>query len=670
MADNELLFLKASSKARAVLQTGSAVTVTFEPYQYTQLETNQVRVMNIAVEPLTGFLVCHFDVRDLASSQGAYIAISYCWGDPKPAHRVLCSNGQSLLVTESAAEIMKFVIPRNPTDFFWIDQLCINQADPVEKAAQVSVMGQIYSLTKQVVAWMGRGDRSSKRAIAFVRMLSGQIEDLEREGLQPTRASLKSLPGRVRNDVPQLKASRKWSALSHLLGNPWFERVWVMQEVIMACAKTSHTASGESHILLSFEKCSIDFDGLAKVLEVIENCDLDSELCYYRQNKDRSIERGITPRGLEAIKTFSTSREFKSRGIPILFNFVLSHAWHFKASNDRDKLYAVMAFADEIPDASLRPNYESTVEDVYTAWATALLKRDDNYPLLLHMSGIGLQRSLLALPSWVPDFSSASPEVLRGFTLKRSVLGGRYLASGTNEKTEIGFDLLSPTLRFQGIQIDAVSVVWRPPSSGMRYPWYHNLNSPRSSIPARAYYRSLLQWMDDIESFLETPSPDLRPDKSLPRDILWQTMIGEYPSSEAPIDSSFSQAFKCWYHSQRVMAGKNDFRLIPARQRQPDFYDQAQKFENLISESSKDRSVFGITQKRLVGHGPEGLLLGDIVCIVKGASTPFLLRPDKDNMKSDRLGSKRWRLVGSCFVHGLMYGEGLRMGELEEFVIV
>lgn len=647
MADNELLFLKAPSKARAVLQTGPAVTVTFEHYQYTQLETNQVRVMSISVEPLTGFLVCDFDVRDLASSQGSYRAISYCWGDPNPAHRVLCSNGQSLLVTESAAEIMKFVVPHNPTDFFWIDQLCINQADPVEKAAQVSVMGEIYSFTKQVVAWMGRGDRSSKSAIAFVGMLFGEMEDLERKGFQPTRASLKSLPGRVRNDVSQMKASRKWSALSHLLRNPWFERVWVMQEVIMACAKTSYTVSGKSHILLSFEKCSIDFDWLAKVLEVIEKCDLDSELCYSCQNKDRSIERGITPWGLEAIKTFSTFREFKSKGTPILFNFVLSHAWHFKASNDRDKLYAVMAFADEIPDASLRPNYESTVEDVYTAWATALLKRNDNNPVLLHMSGIGLQRSLLALPSWVPDFSSASPEVLWGSTVKTSVRGGHYLASGTNEKTEIGVDLLSPTLRFQGIKIDTVSVVWRPPSSGKSYPWYHSLNSPQSSTPARAYYRSLLQWMDDIESFLETPSPDLRRDKSLPRDILWQTMIGEYPSSEAPIDSSFSLAFKCWYHSQRVMAGKNDFRLIPAIQRQPDFYDQAQKFENLISESSKDRPVFGLTQKRLVGHGPKGLLLGDVVCIVKGAITPFLLRPHTDNMESDRLGSRRWKLVGS-----------------------
>ena len=646
------------------------MTVTFEPYQYIQLETNQVRVLSISVEPVTDFLVCNFDVRDLASSQGAYRAISYCWGDHKPAHRVLCSNGQSLLVTESAAEILNFVVPRNPMDFFWIDQLCINQADLVEKSAQVSVMGQIYSFTKQVIAWMGRGDRSSESAITFVKMLFGEMENMERKGLQPTLAPLMSLPARVHNVPAQTKGSYKWSALSHLLRNPWFERIWVMQEVIMACAKTSHIAFVENHILLSFEKCSIDFDLLAKVLKVLENDHLHSNLVYDRQNKDRLDELGIYPPGFDAIKTFSTFRELRSRGTPILFNSALSHAWHFKASNDRDKVYAVMAFADEVADASLRPSYESTVEDVYTAWAIALLERDDDYPMLLHMAGIGLQRSLLALPSWVPDFSSGSSEVQLGSEMTKSVRGRHYLASGVNEKTEIDVGLSSLTLRLQGIRIDTVGVLWRQPSSGKSDRWYHNLKPSRFFTPDKKFHRSFLQWIEDIKNFLENSSPELRPDKIQSREILWQTIVGDYPSSEAPINSHLSRAFECWYQAQRELAGKNKSSLLASISRRPDVYDQAQIFEDLKATSLHDRPIFGTTQKHLLGHGPKGLLPGDTVWIVKGTLTPFLLRPNTDDVESDRFGRKRWRLVGSCFVHGFMYGEGLSMGEPEEFVII
>lgn len=39
--------------------------------------------------------------------------------------------------------------------FIWIDAVCINQADPIEKAAQISLMGDIYSNASLVIAWLG-----------------------------------------------------------------------------------------------------------------------------------------------------------------------------------------------------------------------------------------------------------------------------------------------------------------------------------------------------------------------------------------------------------------------------------------------------------------------------------------------------------------------------------
>ena len=184
--ESGLPYLKARSKAGAVFQTGPAAVVTSEPYQYTSLKAGQFRMLSIFLEPVTGLLTCNLNVRDLTSSKRAYRAISYCWGNHMPTNRLLCSNGQSLLITKSAAEIFEFIVPQNPTDFFWIDQLCINQADLPERSAQVSIMAQIYSSTKQVIAWLGRGDKSSKSAITFVETLFGEIEDMERKNRNPT----------------------------------------------------------------------------------------------------------------------------------------------------------------------------------------------------------------------------------------------------------------------------------------------------------------------------------------------------------------------------------------------------------------------------------------------------------------------------------------------------
>ena len=669
MAESGLPYLKVLSKAGAVFQTGPAVVVTSEPYQYTSLKAGQFRMLSIFLEPVTGFLTCNLDVRDLTSSRRAYRAISYCWGNHIPTNRLLCSNGQSLLITKSAAEILEFIVPQNPTEFFWIDQLCINQADLPERSAQVSIMAQIYSSTKQVIAWLGRGDKSSESAVTFVETLFGEIEDMERKNRNPTLVPLMSLSANIHNIPVQMQASRRWKTLGQLLSNRWFERMWVMQEVIMACAETSHTAGVDISILLSFEKCAIDFNKLAKVLSILKSDHLDSNLVESQSEVD-PYGNMILPPGLWAIQTFSTFRQLRIQGNGVPLNLALKDGWHFKASDDRDKVYAVMAFADEAANTSL-PDYDSTVEDVYISRAAALLGREDDYPMLLHMTGVGLQRSYPTLPSWVPDFSSGSTMVNLKSVIATATRGGRYDASGPNEKTEIKVDLPSLALRLQAIQIDIIENVFRQPLfSENNDRWYDKLKPSRFLFPRKEYHKTMIQWLENIESFLGSPPPILGSSEPKPKDILWQTIVGDYPTSSALIDSPrLSQAFEDWYKDHRLSAGKFISSLLDSYLHTPDVYERVQLFEDMKNASLSTQPVFGTEQKRLLGYGPEGLLPGDTVCIIKGALIPFLLRPDTDTVRSGEQSGKRWRLVGGCFVHGLMYREGLSMRETEEFVI-
>ncbi|KAL8902498.1 MAG: hypothetical protein Q9207_004655 [Kuettlingeria erythrocarpa] len=635
------------------------------PFQYSPLGESQIRVLRISIEPTTGFLVGSFNTIDLESSVGTYRAISYCWGDPTPAYRVLFENGQSLIVTKSAAEILTHVLPRHPQDTFWIDQLCINQADNVEKSAQVMLMGQIYASTKQVIAWLGCGDSDCEKAIGFVQTMFKEVEDRKRKGLQPTLEPMMSSAPRLRNLTSEMSRERKWTALSRLLANSWFERAWVMQEVIMACNLTA--SREEDHTIVSFEKCSVSFDVLAEVLGVLENDHLTLNLIYDRQNADGTKETGVDPPGIGAVRLFSAWRIMRGKGTPIFLEAALRGAWYHKATDARDKLYAVLGYCEDVADARLRPDYGSPAENVYQAWATVLLEREDLDAMPLPMAGIGLQRSLANLPSWVPDFSSGSYEVQSSPGHRTGQL---YEASGKHTISAIIVDQPSQSILSQGIYIDTVETVFPQPSFTKPKQWF-DFFKPALLTPDSDEYRSKIRWLESIEAFLTASPghPSERTEAQL-KEALWQTMIGLDPSDGAAIDGDLPKAFDSWYLAYRQLAGKDKAGLLAQQTRKADFYDQVQAFEDLKAVSLQDRPIFGTDQKRLLGHGPKGLLAGDAVYVIKGARTPFLLREvvDGDDRREDE--RRKWRLVGPCFLRGIMYGEGLRLGDWTELVVI
>ncbi|KAL8840531.1 MAG: hypothetical protein Q9170_001284, partial [Blastenia crenularia] len=611
----------------------------FERYQYSPLGDRQIRLLRISVDP-NGHLICNFQVQDLASSLGTYRAISYCWGNPTPAYRVLCNNDQSLVITNSCAEILTHIVPRHPETFFWIDQLCINQKDNAERSAQVLLMGEIYSSTEQVIAWLGRGTADTEKALDFVDKMYKEVEDQSRKGLRPTLEPLISSEPSLRNLPAEMARERRWDGLSRFLRNPWFERVWVMQEVIMARAKSSNMAAGDCHTVLSIENRNIDFDVLAKVMSILEQDHIVLNLIFDRQNEDGTTENGVFPPGMEAVRLFSTFRNSRSQSKPVLVNGALRETWHFKATDPRDKLYAVLGFCDDATDARFRPDYDSSIEDVYKMWTAVLLERGDECALPLPMAGLGIARTYTGLPSWVPDFATSSYEV----NLRSEAIGQlpsrAYQASGAKAWTDIVVDSLTARIRLNAIQIDIVEAVF--PQSRMQKPGrWGTMMRPLLLTPDKAEYRGIVHWLEDIEAFIAETSDESETSTERRHQILSQTMAGNYPTDHSSSDDTLSQAFTCWYQSHRELAGKDRAGFVAAQSRKADFYDQVQAYEDLKASSLQSRPMFGTTKKRLLGHGPNGIMVGDVVCVIKGGVTPFLLRKEGTRETGT---VDRWRL--------------------------
>ncbi|KAH6608146.1 hypothetical protein Trco_004459 [Trichoderma cornu-damae] len=81
---------------------------------------------------------------------------------------------------------------------------------------------------------------------------------------------------------------------------------------------------------------------------------------------------------------------------------------------------------------------------------------------------------------------------------------------------------------------------------------------------------------------------------------------------------------------------------------------------------------FAVTSKGYFVLGPDALQEGDVVAVLRGGKTPFLLRraPGKGPAPGggDDDPDACWLLVGECYVHGLMDGEGWDVEGVQEEV--
>lgn len=85
-------------------------------------------------------------------------------------------------------------------------------------------------------------------------------------------------------------------------------------------------------------------------------------------------------------------------------------------------------------------------------------------------------------------------------------------------------------------------------------------------------------------------------------------------------------------------------------------------FEDSYALNGAGRNFF-ITKRGYVGMGPRSLMQHDQICLFLGAATPFVVRMVDCSCLTCLNATQHHKLVGECYVHGLMLGEGLSMGE-------
>ncbi|KAF3804177.1 hypothetical protein GCG54_00000526 [Colletotrichum gloeosporioides] len=162
-----------------------------------------------------------------------YLALSYVWGNPARTSSIQI-DGIDVGITDNLAEALTQVrnaYPGTPQRI-WADALCINQSDTAEKNKQVPLMGNIYSLAKTTVIYLGPLSPAIETIFKAVHDSKPEFVNVDATGnsriaLARDLQQLKKVDVKAGSEPPA-------AAIEELLQRPWFTRVWVTQELLLS----------------------------------------------------------------------------------------------------------------------------------------------------------------------------------------------------------------------------------------------------------------------------------------------------------------------------------------------------------------------------------------------------------------------------------------------------
>ncbi|KAH7310126.1 heterokaryon incompatibility protein-domain-containing protein [Rhexocercosporidium sp. MPI-PUGE-AT-0058] len=213
-------------------------------YRYTPLPDSETHIRILAIDLEQSHLHCSLEIHPILDAP-PFEALSYAWGDQGPTSSILC-EGANLAVTPyllgGIQQIFALKRPQRSPKYLWlrrkrrpssentlrlwIDAICINQADADEKACQIPLMTKIYQDAQRVLVWLGPAADGSAKLLDTLDSLTNPL----RNAKGVIELSDKTF---VSAGLPPLSATI-WSSAAEFLSRPWFRRLWIIQEVVLA----------------------------------------------------------------------------------------------------------------------------------------------------------------------------------------------------------------------------------------------------------------------------------------------------------------------------------------------------------------------------------------------------------------------------------------------------
>lgn len=275
-------------------------------FQYSPVSPHDIRLLRYAPDSTPKAIrleVQSFDRR----TKPKYIALSYVWGR-NTYQQSIKLNGKDKRVWPNLYNALCSMREALP-EWFWIDALCIDQANVQERNEQVRQMSFTYANASHVASWLG--PCSEQLRLAF------EVD------LRTTRAV----------DLPKPSRERLKSSICALGELPYWGRIWVQQELFL-----------NRNIVLYCGDYSLPMQMLVNWANA----------------------RGNSSEGLDTYFYLSLALDWATwRKAPILR--LLDWAGKHKSTDPRDKVFALLSLTCDHERKALErffPDYDLTLRQV------------------------------------------------------------------------------------------------------------------------------------------------------------------------------------------------------------------------------------------------------------------------------------------------------------------
>ncbi|KAI1264785.1 heterokaryon incompatibility protein-domain-containing protein [Xylariaceae sp. FL1019] len=590
-----------------------------------------------------------------------YQAVSYAWESPASSYTIKCNiastvmstgpNGEQvpvqrygdvfesvLHISSSLYTMLKTLRCLEHYKTYWIDAICINQADKVELAEQVKKMRSIYSKASNVIVWLGYMNTNSLKppyAFQAAKRLAAMMKSVDVGGPLPERFGI-DLFGfspwkRSQNDHLYLDRTQ-WQILqSELLIKPWFERTWIRQEIALAARATVIWGSHQ-----------IDWETLSEACRAVSELNVNNRhSANHMIVEDLATYRKICRARLGSLPVNQITRTHITT---LSLESLLSANRNSKATDPRDKVFGLMGMALMHGRSPINVSYTLPIRHIYTEVAQYLLnERKPN--ALDFLSHVQSDYDAFDLPSWVPNWTTR---------LLATQIVNVYAFHAATSRT-----------------MDA-EVLWNHDCDDRiaRLSWHKSL--PRHCLRSSG---ARIFSVREVVSF-ENYTAHARILKYLPRQYPMTGFTGYLDLYERLFDTSQAEDF-CLGHlrdQKQNFWAQNDHihdhdellttyshgELLARTQHQK--FPSGRQFHGQSISIQKGRQIF-VTTNGFMGIVPLKTRPGDDIVLLFGASVPFVVRK--------AFGDHYW-LVGECVVIGVMEGEameGLPEDRIQDFFL-
>lgn len=582
-----------------------------------------------------------------------YEALSWSWGKDTAAHQIYVRRKglgiAKMKVPKDLVWALKHLRRLHDDRILWIDAICINQRDNIERNHQVENMSVLYDQASNVCVWLGRNNEESKVAIEFIKNEIMEFQNFD------------DLCERNEN-------TNKWKALLSLMQRPWFSRRWVVQEIALARKATIHCGDDTlnwKHFAVAVELFVEVETATHRLSEVMKK---DPEYYHVPGWFEYVSELGAS---LLVQATGMVFRNYKTepgvegntlpgRNIPsnrrplLTLEYLVSTLTIFDASEPRDAIYALLAIAKDTtplavgvnsshttPEAHARSalgtfterklypvHYDQPYEDVCRDFIEFCLRYSDSSraldiicrpwalaPANFNVWGPGATPSVTApaksLPSWVPQLSGAPFEMMpqAGMTAKKmgrknaDPLVGLPILQRNYDACE-GKYIDRKVLRFRkrtghyslyvkGFILDTVDEVEVPSQGG--------------GIPEE--WLRLAGWNDSTTGDSDAPEE------------FWRTLVADRGKDERNPPMYYAKACKESVTKGGIQSGSVNTSNLINNERNSIVAQFCRRVQAVIWNRRLMK-----THRTFLGLGNKHVQVGDKVCILYGCSVPVLLR--------------------------------------------